>query len=92
MTAIVAKTGDWLILALTPVERWQAARKLDNTYALPQWLYLVLIVTMLVFAGLCVIFIIKCHIKRKEERGDNFVEQAHKKGITEREGTDKITE
>ncbi len=85
MPAICATIGDFFVLALTPAERWRAARRLDNALTTHQWIYIVGAVALLVLVVTYVLFFFKRKARREEDSGDNFVEQAHRRGLSERE-------
>ncbi len=85
MFAIAARTGDWLILALSPVERWQAAKRLDNAITIQQWMYVVGTAALLTLVALCVLFLLRRRAERDADNSDNFVEQAGRRGLSGRE-------
>lgn len=87
MSAIAARTGDWLIVALTPVQRWQAARRLDNAFTVQEW---IVMGGAIVLVGLIAAFVF-VSIRRRAARNnaggaDGFLEQAGRRGLSGREG------
>lgn len=83
MTA--ACTFNNLILALTPVEKWQAARNLDSSFPIQQWIFMF---AGLVFAALLITLFIKFTrrgVEQNKSSSDIFHEQANKRGLSERQ-------
>jgi hypothetical protein len=85
MPAIYAITSDFFVLALTPVERWQAARRLDNTLSMQQWIYIVGAVCLFVSVAAYIFFFLRRRAGREADNSENFVEQAGRRGLSKRE-------
>ncbi|MFA5423597.1 MAG: hypothetical protein WC374_07025 [Phycisphaerae bacterium] len=74
-----------LILALTPIEKWQAAQNLDSSFSIQQWIFMF---AGLVFAALIITGFIKFARQRagQDTNSSNiFHEQANKRGLSEQE-------
>lgn len=86
MPAIYATTSDFFVMALTPVERWQAARHFNNALPIQQWVYMVGGAVLLILILTFVFIFLKQRAQRDSDNSDNFVELAGKRGLNEREG------
>jgi len=86
-TASVMTTGclNGMVLAMTPLQRWRAAREFDMNSAAERWFVLIGIVAMLTLAVLLFALSFK-RIRQERKASDHlFTEYARKRGLTLRE-------
>lgn len=86
MTAPVIGTGiNFFVLALTPIQRWQAARGLNDSFMSERWFIASCVASLIV---LTVLFIfVTCYRTKKEHKTANrlFFEYADERGLNPRE-------
>jgi hypothetical protein len=85
MPAIYATTSNFFIVALTPQQRWQAARHLNNALSVQQWVYMAGIAALLVLAAITVFMFLKRRAAHSAESSEHFIEQAVKRGLSDGE-------
>jgi hypothetical protein len=86
MAALASQISDWLIVGLTPVQRWEAARRLDSGFSVYQWVIMGGAILLVALSAGFVFVSLKRRAVRKEAAGGNgFHEQAVKRGLSERE-------
>jgi hypothetical protein len=86
MTASVMNTGlNFVILALTPFQRWQAARGLNISFMGEHWFIATCIAALIVLSVLFVL--VTCYKAKKERETANrlFFEYADERGLNPRE-------
>lgn len=73
------------VLAMTPVQRWEAAGKFNSTFAAERWFILIGIIAIVTLAVL--LFVVSFKRTRQERKGSDqlFIEYAEKRGLTARE-------
>jgi hypothetical protein len=85
MPAIYATMSNFFIMALTPQQRWQAARHFDNTPSVQQWVYMAGIAALLILAAVAVFLFLRRRAVHVAESGEHFIEQAVKRGLSDSE-------
>lgn len=87
MTTAAVITGclNAVILALTPLERWAAARKFNSDFMSQRWFVLIGIIAILMLTVL--LFVVSFNRNRREQKASGllFVEYAGKRGLAARE-------
>jgi hypothetical protein len=86
MTASVMSTGlNFVILALTPIQRWQAAREFTTGFMSERWFIATCIAALIVLSVLFVL--VTCYKAKKERETANrlFFEYADERGLNPRE-------
>ena len=86
MTASVTNTGlKFVILALTPIQRWRAAREFTNGFMSEQWFIAACIASLIILSVLFVL--VTCYKAKKERETANrlFFEYADERGLNPRE-------
>lgn len=86
-TASVIATGclNGIVLALTPSQRWSAAREFDINFVAERWFILVGIIALVTLTVL--FFVVSVKRTRRERKGSDqlFIEYAEKSSLTARE-------
>ncbi len=85
MPAIYATMNSFFIMALTPQQRWQAARHLDNTPSVQQWVYMAGAAALLILTAAAVFLFLRRRSAHLAESSSHFVEQAVKRGLSDSE-------
>ncbi len=74
-----------IVLALTPVERWGAARRFNTSFVTERWFFLTALVALIILAVLLVFVSISRMVRRRRVIENMFFESADKAGLNERE-------
>jgi len=85
-TAVVITT--WLngiALALTPVERWEAAGRFNTNFMTEHWFTMMMVVVIVVLTALLVVISYQQMLQRRKVSGQLFVEYAERVGLSWRE-------
>lgn len=85
MPAICATTSNFFVIALTPEQRWQAARHLDNALSIQHWVYMVGAAALLILAAAAVFLFWRRRAVHASERNEHFIEQVSKRGLSDGE-------
>ena len=73
------------VLALTPFQRWQAARQLDSSFMTELWFILTGVVAIIILTVLLIVVSYN-HAKKERKFADRlFVEYADRRGLSQRE-------
>jgi len=72
-------------LALTPTERWQAARGMNNSFMTEQWFIVAMATVLVVLTVVLLLVSYRRLVKRNKEAEQLFVGQAEKRGLSVRE-------
>ncbi len=87
MTTAAVITGclNGIVLALTPVQRWGAAREFNTNFMAERWFVLIGIIAILILTVL--LFVTSFNRNRREQKASDllFVEYAEKRGLAARE-------
>ncbi len=77
---------DSIILTLSPVERWQAARRLEgNEGGIPSWMIVGGLIAVITLAGLFVLLNFLKGRQQKSNSSNSFLELACQRGLSQRE-------
>jgi len=85
MPAIYATMMNFFVMALTPAERWQAARNFDNAVSVQEWVYMVGAAALLVLVATALFLFLRHRARCDTDSRNNFVELAGKRGLSSRE-------
>ncbi len=81
----LTETVNTLFLALTPVERWQAARRLDASFMMERW-FIMIAATVLIALTLLLLWVSYKRIVEQQKAAKHlFLEYAERKGLSVRE-------
>ncbi|MHC4622289.1 MAG: hypothetical protein ACYS4W_00125 [Planctomycetota bacterium] len=72
-------------LALTPAERWQAARRFDSTFMGEHWFILTAVVAMVVLAVLLIVVSLRRAAEERKAMGRAFLDYADGRGLSAHE-------
>jgi len=86
VTTPVISTGiNFFVLALTPIQRWQAARGLNNSFMSERW-FIASCVASLIVLTILFIFVTRYQTKKGHETANRlFLEYADERGLNPRE-------
>ena len=86
ITTLIFK-GNMVVLALTPVERWQAARKFSNsnTVMAEKWFFIAGIIAIAILIALLYWVSVKENRQERKSSGQLFEECAQRAGLSDRE-------
>ena len=74
-----------IVLALTPIERWGAARRFNTGFTTERWFILTALAALIILAVLLVFVSISRTVRRRRVIENMFFESADKAGLSERE-------
>ncbi|MHC4556719.1 MAG: PilZ domain-containing protein [Planctomycetota bacterium] len=84
-TSVITAAMNGLVLALTPIERWHAAHRLDGSFMAERWFILTGVAAIIM---LTVLFIVVTYNRTAKERSRTsrlFFEYADRRGLNQRE-------
>jgi len=86
MTAPVITAGlNAVVLALTPVQRWQAARRFNTNVLGERWFILTVVVVLITLIGLLLVVSFKRMMRGRKTAERLFVKYAERRGLSGRE-------
>lgn len=86
ITASVMTAGvNAFVLALTPIERWNAARRLDSSFMLERWFILTGVAAVIILTVLLIVVSYNRVVKERKISDELFLEYAEKMGLSRRE-------
>jgi hypothetical protein len=83
--ALIIDKLNMIVLALTPIERWKAARRLDSNFMAEQWFILMAVVALITLTALLLWISYNKITEEKKIVERLFLEYAERKGLSERE-------
>jgi len=83
--AVITGCLNDIVLALTPVQRWAAAREFNSNFVAERWFILIGIIAMVILTTM--LFVVSFNRIRRERKTTEklFVEYAEKRGLTARD-------
>ncbi len=86
MTAPLITAGlNAIVLALTPVERWQSARRFNPGFVTERWFILAAVIVLIALAALLIVVSLNRTVRERKVTGNMFFESADKAGLSKRE-------
>ena len=85
ITLVITEWLNAAVLSLTPVERWRAAGRFNDSFMTGRWLILIGVIAMIILAAL--FFVVSFNRTRRERKSTEhlFVEYAKQRGLSARE-------
>ena len=74
-----------IVLALTPIERWGAARRFNPSFVIDRWFVLAAVIVLIILAALLIVVSLNRTVRRRRVIENMFFESADKAGLSERE-------
>ncbi len=86
MTAPLITAGfNAIVLALTPIERWGAARRFNPSFVIDRWFVLAAVIVLIILAALLIVVSLDRTVRKRRVIENMFSEFADKAGLSERE-------
>jgi len=74
-----------IVLALTPIERWGAARRFNTSFVTERWFVLTAVIVLIILAALLIVVSLNRTVRERKVTDNMFSEFADKAGLSERE-------
>jgi len=85
MAAVITGCLNDIVLALTPDQRWAAAREFNSSFTAQRWFILIAVAAIVILTALLAVISFN-RIRQERKTTENlFVEYAEKRGLTARE-------
>lgn len=86
VTASVITTGfNAFVLALTPIERWNAARRIDSVSSDQRWFIFICVIAIILLTAMFIASSYSQKFKERKVSNKGFINYAHRIGLSRRE-------